>query len=91
MDKGRNIQGMEGQQMTQKEQILKALKAGRVLTQLVALQEFGCFRLASRINELRDEGHDIKTDVYKYTTGGGIKKQIARYRLLQAPKQGELL
>ena len=40
---------------------------------LYALNTFGCFRLAARISDLRDEGMKIETDiskghaVYKYT------------------------
>lgn len=46
--------------MTQNARILKALKAGKKLTPLAALRDFGCFRLAARIAELRGEGHAIR-------------------------------
>ena len=45
--------------MTQKEQILEMLNTGEHVTPFKALREFGCFRLAARICELRDEGHHI--------------------------------
>lgn len=38
---------------TQNAQIFAYLKAGNKLTSLVALNKFGCFRLASRISDLR--------------------------------------
>ena len=41
--------------MTQKDRVWNALQAGRVLTPLEALREFGCFRLGARICELRKE------------------------------------
>lgn len=47
--------------MTQTEQIRRHLKSGRAITPIQALDEFGCFRLAARIDELRREGMDIET------------------------------
>lgn len=45
--------------MTQTAQILRALERGRTLTPLEALTEFGCLRLAARVEELRASGHQI--------------------------------
>lgn len=47
--------------MTQNEEILKALRNGDILTSIDALNQFGCFRLAARVKDLRDEGHNVKT------------------------------
>lgn len=47
--------------MTQNQWILEALKRGPV-TQLDAFNGCGCFRLASRINDLRRAGHHIETE-----------------------------
>ena len=41
--------------MSQTQQIRKHLNSGRPLTALQALDKFGCFRLAARINDLRHE------------------------------------
>jgi hypothetical protein len=60
--------------MTQSAQILSALKKGKKLTAIKALRDFGCFRLAARINELRDKGYDIKSRL-KPVDG----KRIAEY------------
>ena len=46
---------------SQAEAILHDLQAGIRLTSLDALQRHNCFRLAARINELRNKGYDIKT------------------------------
>lgn len=62
---------------TQNEQILKALQNGRELTPLDALSEFGCFRLAARIADLRDRGFNILTEKVKSENG----KQFAKYKL----------
>ena len=61
--------------MSQETQILNHLKR-KPLTAMEALQQFGCFRLAARILDLRDSGHNIQTDtIHK----GG--KHYAQYTL----------
>ncbi|MCE5268642.1 MAG: helix-turn-helix domain-containing protein [Planctomycetaceae bacterium] len=62
--------------MSQNDQIRAALILGRSLTPLDALQDYGCFRLAARIAELRREGLDIEC---KTETANG--KRYARYQL----------
>jgi biotin operon repressor len=47
--------------MTQTEMIRRHLQTGNSITPLEALQQYGCFRLAARIDELRQEGLDIET------------------------------
>jgi hypothetical protein len=49
---------------------------GRSITQLDALNMFGCFRLSARIANLRDEGLDIVTDMVNVND-----KRIAKYYL----------
>lgn len=49
---------------------------GRSITQLDALNMFGCFRLAARIANIREEGHDIVTDMITVND-----KRIAKYYL----------
>lgn len=41
--------------------ILQHLESGKPITGLMALTKYGCFRLASRINELKNYGHNIKS------------------------------
>jgi hypothetical protein len=48
---------------------------GHSLTQLEALNQFGCFRLAARIADIRDEGFQIVTDMVTLENG----KRVARY------------
>lgn len=68
--------------MSQKDRILSYLKR-RPLTPIQALEKFGCFRLAARIEELRSEGYQIKTE--RVERG---EKRYARYRLeKQRPTQ----
>lgn len=60
---------------SQERQILAYLKSGKTLTPREALAFFDCFRLGSRIFDLRAKGHNIKTTMIKTATG----KRIARY------------
>ena len=61
---------------TQRDAILEALEAGRILDVPTAQGEFGCFRLAARIGELRRAGHII------LTLGKRGKNKFGRYVLL---------
>ena len=45
--------------MTQNKLILQHLEEGHSITAIEALRDFGCFRLASRINDLRNQGNLI--------------------------------
>ena len=62
--------------MSQNDHIRAALMLGRSLTPLDALQDYGCFRLAARIADLRREGMDI--ECISETKNG---KRYARYQL----------
>jgi hypothetical protein len=50
---------------------------GYSITQLEALTQFGCFRLAARIADLRDKGLNVVTDMVTLENG----KRVARYYL----------
>lgn len=65
--------------MSQTETILAHLQAGGSITPIDALREFGIFRLAARIKDIRDEGHAVQTD---WETDG--VKKWARYSLKRA-------
>lgn len=61
----------------QTKQILSHLRKGLTLTAREAIALFGCYRLAARIQDLRDAGHKIHT---AFETGGG--RRWGRYSLL---------
>jgi hypothetical protein len=48
---------------TQAKVILDHLLAGNRITALDALAQYGCFRLAARIHELRKEGYEIEEQI----------------------------
>ena len=63
--------------MSQNSDILKALKKGRKINPLMALSEWGVFRLAARVKNLREQGYDIATNMKKSANG----KRFAEYKL----------
>jgi len=63
--------------MSQNKQIADYLNKGKKLTPIDALNKFGCFRLAARIADLRNEGMNIVTNTIKLEN----KKLIAQYSI----------
>jgi len=63
--------------MSQNKQIADYLNKGKKLTPIDALNKFGCFRLAARIADLRNEGMNIVTNTIKLDN----KKLIAQYSI----------
>ena len=63
--------------MTQNQQIKSYLEKGKAITPIQALNKFGCFRLAARINDLRKDGLNIAA---KIMSKDG--KTYASYRLV---------
>jgi len=69
--------------LSQNKQILHYLKSMGSITPIVALNEYGCFRLAARIKDLRDEGHNILTEI---VSNDG--KKYARYCYINEASNG---
>ena len=67
--------------MTQNERIMNHLKECGSITQLEAMREYGIYRLASRISDLRKEGIKIKREMVKGKNRYGEKIAFAKYRL----------
>lgn len=64
--------------MTQKEMVLDYLETHpEGLTPLMALEQFGCMRLASTVCKLKADGHDIQSRLVRTSTG----KRVAVYTL----------
>jgi hypothetical protein len=63
--------------MSQNKQIADYLNKGKKLTPVDALNKFGCFRLAARIADLRNDGMNIITNTIKLEN----KKQVAQYSI----------
>ncbi len=68
--------------LTQKQAIRRALEDGAKISQLTALREFGCMRLADVIFKLRNDGMCIRTD-WRHQNG----KRFAVYRMTVPSKK----
>lgn len=64
---------------SQEKRVLAYLKDGYTITQLEALQMFGCMRLSDRIFTLRNKGYNITTKMVVTNTG----KKVGQYKLLK--------
>lgn len=64
-------------------QILQHLLEGNKITPLQALDKFRCFRLAARINNLRDQGYAINCDRVSVTASDGVKSIVAEYSMAE--------
>ena len=69
--------------MTQNEMILDHLQKKKTLTARQADRLFGCMRLPARIDELRQDGYDIITEMIKCRNRYGKIVYHARYRLAE--------
>lgn len=69
--------------MSQCNDILRHLETHRGITAIVALDRYGCFRLAARISDLRAQGYQITTVSKEVINRYGEKKRIAEYRLVK--------
>ena len=74
------------QTTTQSAKVLYHLENYGSLTAIEALELFACFRLAARINDLKEAGHNIQMEMKKMKNG----KKIAVYSLPKIQEQGEL-
>ena len=71
---------------SQSAKILWHLQNIGPVTALQAMDLFNCMRLAARVADLREAGHDIQTDMKRLKNG----KKIAVYSIAKIQKQGEL-
>ena len=71
---------------SQNAMILNFLESGGSLTPIEALEKFQCFRLAARMNDLRNKGYVIQTEILKDDNG----KSYASYSIPKDQQQGEL-
>lgn len=60
--------------MSQLTQIRARLDKGHSVTPMDALAMFGCFRLAARIRDLRDQGYPVETQIIERNG-----KKVAKY------------
>lgn len=63
--------------MSQRDDILRALKRGERLTPLKALTKYGCLRLGARIWEIKRDGAKVITEMIEVSGG----KRVAQYHM----------
>lgn len=69
--------------MTQTERVLKYMRDFGSITQLEAIRDISCMRLAARIDDLKREGHVIRSDTETGKNRYGENTRYARYRLVE--------
>lgn len=65
--------------MTHKDLILDWFSRHPSITPMEALTSLGVYRLAARIGELREAGHDIRTELMEVRDRHGNTSRPARY------------
>lgn len=68
--------------MTQTQKIIEYMKKYGSITPLDALREFGCMRLAARINDIERQGVTIAHETEHSVNRDGDKVCYARYKLV---------
>lgn len=68
---------------TQCERILRHLRDYGSISSLEAISEYGCMRLASRINDLKRQGYNISAERGKSKNSYGEPTSFAVYRLVE--------
>lgn len=66
---------------TQCERILEHLKLGLPITAHKALYGYGVMRLAARVHNLREMGHQIEKRMVEVPTRDGRVARVAEYRM----------
>lgn len=67
--------------MTQCEHILRHMQDFGSITQAEAITEYGCYRLAARIADLKAAGYDISSRIETGKNRYGERISFARYTL----------
>lgn len=70
---------MANAKMTQCEKILQYIEEKGSITQLQALREFGCMRLASRMSDIKKMGYPVKKEIETGKNRYGEPIHYARY------------
>lgn len=68
---------------TQKEQLLNYMKNHRSITSLEATRKYYILRPSNRIQELKEDGYNIMTEIVWKKKRDGTTTHYARYTLVQ--------
>ena len=67
--------------ITQGQRVLDYIEENGSITQLEALRELGVMRLASRISDLKKQGHSIKSEIVSVKNRYDEDCRIKRYSM----------
>ena len=73
---------------SQKKKVLRHLETFGSIDPVQALQEYGVFRLAARIDELRRDAYEIETHLVKTVNRFGEDVRFGRYVLHRPAERG---
>jgi hypothetical protein len=76
--------------ISQCDKIIAYMQKHGSITQLDAFLDIGCWRLASRISDLRQRGYAIKSEMVKVKNRNGEYVPIAKYSLLEAVNEASV-
>jgi len=68
--------------MTQEERVINYLKDNSSINSIQALNELGIFRLASRVSNLKKQGHKITSRMIPVTNRYGEKCHVSEYSMV---------
>jgi len=72
---------MKNKKLSQKDKVLRHLQQVGSITPLDAFNDYAIMRLTSRICELKDEGHNIKSELISSQNRFGEKVSFSKYTL----------
>lgn len=72
--------------MTQCERIIKYMRDFGSINPLQAMADLGVMRLAARVSDLRDQGHEIDRRIVSGKNRYGEPVYFAEYRLMEEQK-----
>lgn len=75
------MKGTDPSKKTQCDKILAHLSAGKAITPLDALDDYGCFRLGARIHDLRAQGYEIDRTMITVKNRDNEDCTVAEYRM----------
>ena len=67
--------------MTQEERVINYLSDNSSINSIQALNELGIFRLASRVSNLKKQGHNITSRMVPVSNRYGEKCHVSEYTL----------
>lgn len=72
--------------MTHKDELLAWFRRGLSITPAEAVDQWRNYRLADTVYQLREDGHEIHTEIMERTNDDGRRVKWARYVYISGPR-----